>query len=191
MDPNKLIYKHEEEVKKLRELLKKEKSKEPFFKTLYEVMRDRYQQMIMIGRLAGNDAYGDAVMNSLSVAYANTVKVTAGDATEGYGNYYTWHFPAHKVVVSGNAKRLNYYDSLEKCGERYEEMAKDLEVLNFVQEFRKGIKEHLPVAKLNRWLCYIQGTLIANGRTTVEEERIWTRPFFKPLDYPDFFRIED
>jgi hypothetical protein len=36
-----------------------------------------------------------------------------------------------------------------------------------------------PVDKLNRWLGFVQGCLISWKMTTVNEQREWTRPFFK------------
>lgn len=35
------------------------------------------------------------------------------------------------------------------------------------------------IGKANRWLGYVQGILIANGLTTVEVERNFTRPYFQ------------
>jgi hypothetical protein len=54
----------------------------------------------------------------------------------------------------------------------------------FILEFDFGIKDKLPLMKLNRWLGYIQSELIKLGFTTVEIERNWTRPLFRPLDFP-------
>lgn len=76
-----------------------------------------------------------------------------------------------------------YYESLRLCGERYAEMSPDLDVHDFVREFRQGVEDRLPLMKLNRWLGYIQAMVIVAGKTTVEAERDWTRPLFRPLDF--------
>lgn len=85
-----------------------------------------------------------------------------------------------------------YYISLAKCGNRYLQMfplhledcsPADIELWKFIIEFRNGIEDQLPLMKLNRWLGYIQGLLIERGYTTVQEERDWTRPLFRPLDF--------
>lgn len=76
-----------------------------------------------------------------------------------------------------------YCDALLRCGQRYELMSRGHEVNGFVVEFVQGVQNKLPLMKLNRWLGYIQGTLIAAGRTTVTEERDWTRPLFRPIDF--------
>ena len=83
-----------------------------------------------------------------------------------------------------------YHDALHKCAERYRDMqelahAPDDEPLwNFTMEFMFGCRDGMPVAKLCRWLGYIQGVLIERGITTVQAERDWTRPLFRPLDFP-------
>jgi hypothetical protein len=81
---------------------------------------------------------------------------------------------------------MTYYQALEACVERYEAMShQDPDLLEFLSEFRIGIQNKLPLMKLNRWLGYIQGVLIERKRTTVQAEREWTRPLFKPLDFPE------
>ena len=96
-----------------------------------------------------------------------------------------------------------YYEALTKCGKRYITMLNNvIEVnnhygwhrskaasesvyglLRFVQEFTQGCENKLPLMKLNRWLGYIQGSLIQWEMTTVEKERNWTRPLFRHLDF--------
>lgn len=80
-----------------------------------------------------------------------------------------------------------YYFSLHKCAERYRDMQQDVsvddELWKFTHEFMFGCRDRLPILKLNRWLGYIQGLLIERGMTTVQEERDWTRPLFRPLDF--------
>ncbi len=77
-----------------------------------------------------------------------------------------------------------YLQALRVCAERYTEMAKGQEdLLPFIKEFSEAIEISLPLMKLNRWLGYIQGVLIERGLTTVDEERDFTRPYFRPLDY--------
>lgn len=88
-----------------------------------------------------------------------------------------------------------YYNALLECALRYEylidhcylydrpQKIKDLE--DFISLFRSGIIDELPLQKLNRWLGYIQGVLITFDLTTVEAERDFTRPLFRPLDFGD------
>jgi hypothetical protein len=88
-----------------------------------------------------------------------------------------------------------YYAAFHQCGERYHDMitarwdGADMpqdtaDLLAFVEELIEGTKTRLPLLKLSRWLGYIQGCLIERIYTTVEEERDWTRPLFRPLDFP-------
>lgn len=60
----------------------------------------------------------------------------------------------------------------------------DRELAKFINEAMDSC-HHLPLMKLNRWLGYIQGVLIERGYTTVEEERDFTRPLFRPFDYAE------
>lgn len=86
-----------------------------------------------------------------------------------------------------------YYAGLETCATRYHEMVLFLQkwddegraeaLCDFIVEFSYGIEDKLPLMKLNRWLGYIQGCLIERGYTTVEDERNFTRPLFRPLDF--------
>jgi hypothetical protein len=98
-----------------------------------------------------------------------------------------------------------YYQALIKCGDRYRELLRnyiddndywgwnnqkasstDARNLNtFLTEFIVGCNNKMPLMKLNRWLGYIQGSLIQWEVTTVENERNWTRPLFRPLDFDD------
>ena len=88
-----------------------------------------------------------------------------------------------------------YREALYDCGVRYADMMfnededededeNDDALERFIAEFKDGCINGLPVAKLCRWLGYIQGVLIERGITTVETERDWTRPLFRPLDFP-------
>lgn len=91
---------------------------------------------------------------------------------------------------------MDYYDAILKCTQRYDEMLYECKriyhptaycKLESVYDFNKQLrdeceKKELAIEKLNRWLGYIQGYLIAHGITTVEIERDWTRPIFTPLD---------
>lgn len=87
-----------------------------------------------------------------------------------------------------------YHDALLKCGYRYRDMklatyseerfAVGDDLLPFINEFIDGCQSGMPVPKLCRWLGYIQGVLIERGLTTVTIERDWTRPLFRPLDFP-------
>jgi hypothetical protein len=74
-------------------------------------------------------------------------------------------------------RRDAYYSALSDCADRYETWTN-------VDWFRVGIDARLPLEKLNRWLGFLQGTVIAEGHTTVDAERDWTRPLFHPLDFP-------
>lgn len=83
-----------------------------------------------------------------------------------------------------------YYAALVSCGVRYFNMIvhdenRDEDLMEFIKLFLKGCADKLPLMKLNRWLGYIQGTLIAQNYTTVQEERDWTRPYFRPLDFDE------
>ena len=60
-----------------------------------------------------------------------------------------------------------------------------LDLNSFLTEFIVGCNNELPLMKLNRWLGYIQGSIIQWGLTTVQIERDWTRPLFRPLDFPE------
>lgn len=85
---------------------------------------------------------------------------------------------------------MDYHIALHKCAERYRDMLiaeryrSDDPLWKFTMEFMFGCRDGLPVEKLCRWLGYIQGVLIERGHTTVAEERDWTRPLFRPLDFP-------
>lgn len=71
-----------------------------------------------------------------------------------------------------------YYAALDKCVDRYC-AGGDFEF------FREGVRDRLPIPKLCRWLGYVQGVLIERGWSTVQAERDWTRPLFRPLDFPE------
>lgn len=80
----------------------------------------------------------------------------------------------------------SYYDALKVVLSHYREMSKghqEDELLVFIEEFDQAIDDRLPLMKLNRWMGYLQGILIAHGHTTVQEERDFTRPYFHPLDF--------
>ena len=80
-----------------------------------------------------------------------------------------------------------YYIALAECGVRYKLMLVrnyDEKLWDFTCEYTDAcMKRSLPIPKLCRWLGFIQGVLIERGITTVEAERNWTRPLFKPLDF--------
>jgi hypothetical protein len=90
-----------------------------------------------------------------------------------------------------------YREALMECADRYIKMAEPgSKLFDFVCEFRHKIdgkpvagylveSDPFPLLKLNRWLGYIQGVLIEQGRTDVETERDWTRPLFRPLDFTE------
>jgi len=85
-----------------------------------------------------------------------------------------------------------YYKALFACFERYlkmiDESPEPLKLADlrlFTGEALERTLERHPIAKLCRWLGYIQGVLIERGLTTVRAERDWTRPYFRPLDFPD------
>lgn len=81
-----------------------------------------------------------------------------------------------------NVWQARYYDAVEECVVRYRAMAKDMpDLIAFINEFNDDV----PLVKLSRWLGYVQGVLIERGATTVEAERDWTRPLFRPLDFGD------
>jgi hypothetical protein len=97
-----------------------------------------------------------------------------------------------------------YREALVQCADRYIPMIEDNPctldeqhepLLRFTHELRHRAKgdaslpfypdrsEPYPLMKLNRWLGYIQGVLICHNVTTVEAERDWTRPLFRPYDF--------
>lgn len=83
-----------------------------------------------------------------------------------------------------------YHDALHRCSNRYWEMIgqaklNDPALKSFILQFQRECLHSMPVPKLCRWLGYIQGVLIERGLTTVEVERDWTRPLFRPLDYSE------
>lgn len=61
----------------------------------------------------------------------------------------------------------------------------NFELESFLDQFKRGVEARDPLNKLNRWLGYIQGRLIAEELTDVETERNWSRPLFQPLDFPE------
>lgn len=86
----------------------------------------------------------------------------------------------------------DYHRALYQCGIRYEVLAFEKlglfatdPLAEFINEFIHKCVEGYPIPKLCRWLGYIQGVLIERGATTVEAERDWTRPLFRPLDFPE------
>jgi len=83
----------------------------------------------------------------------------------------------------------SYHDALLRCANRYWDMLEgsdDAALRTFVSEFIARTREGYPVPKLCRWLGYIQRGVIEKGLTTVEAERTWTRPLFRPFDFaPD------
>jgi hypothetical protein len=75
-----------------------------------------------------------------------------------------------------------YYSAFEACILRYRAMAADRgceDLLKFLEEFNRDV----PLMKMSRWMGYVQCALIERGITTVQAERDWTRPFFRPLDF--------
>ncbi len=100
-------------------------------------------------------------------------------------------------MVKGNfldeEREQLYYEALTACAERYTGMANalyalgtnDPDLYEFIAIFSQGVDDRLPLLKLNRWLGYIQRGLILLDATTVEGERDWTRPYFRPIDFPE------
>jgi hypothetical protein len=84
---------------------------------------------------------------------------------------------------------MAYDAAILQCKIRYKQMVYQKvgtfggrgKLLAFLDEFVPG----MPLAKINRWLGYIQGVLIEKNVTTEEAEREWTRPLFRPLDFPE------
>ncbi len=76
---------------------------------------------------------------------------------------------------------IEYYRAmLENSNKDDEQLMGFIDMFIEVTEYRR-----VPLMKMNRWLGYIQGRLISLGLTNVEYERNWTRPLFRPLDFPD------
>ncbi len=91
-----------------------------------------------------------------------------------------------------------YHEALLQCAYRYRDMQlntigrPDAELLAFTVEFGVRCREHdFPIPKLCRWLGFIQAGVIRLGLTTVTAERDWTRPLFRPLDFPEPNAPED
>lgn len=86
------------------------------------------------------------------------------------------------------SSELEYREALGKCIKRYIDMnrmyqdSRGWSLDKFMYLFVENLDTY-PVTKLSRWLGYIQGVLIERGRTTVEIERDWTRPLFRPLEF--------
>lgn len=92
---------------------------------------------------------------------------------------------------------MRYHQAVYECVRRYiniitqkrcywEDPSELYPIFNFCLEvLENSYNTNYPVAKLNRHLGYIQGVLIEKGLTTVEAERNWTRPLFRPLDFPE------
>ncbi len=85
---------------------------------------------------------------------------------------------------------MNYYQAIHACCDRYRDMLYERAYSTedplwvFVHQLMFASRdESIPLMKANRWLGYIQGCMIERGYTTVEEERNWTRPLFRPLDF--------
>lgn len=96
------------------------------------------------------------------------------------------------------SKEEQYYEHLTTLGNRYKNIVENTrtrmwyytseydEIFDFIDNtFLPGCEEKLPLMKLNRWIGYIQGVLIAKRLTTVEKERDFTRPMFRPLDFEE------
>ena len=94
-----------------------------------------------------------------------------------------YHGTFDSCLAAWNNRPQPYYDALLACGSRYKEMCSDEKLSEFIEEYIEGCNDKLPLMKLNRWLGYIQGVLISRGITTITEERDWTRPLFRPLDF--------
>jgi hypothetical protein len=80
-----------------------------------------------------------------------------------------------------------YYAAIHACLDRYRPMAVTAErrdLWEFIDQCYDEIGNRAPLHKLNRWLGYIQGVLIEIGCTDVTTERDWSRPHFRPLDFP-------
>lgn len=85
-----------------------------------------------------------------------------------------------------------YYTALRICGGRYLTMLDDgAEYDNCMQFFQAAADKSQPLEELNRWLGYIQATVINTGKTTDSIERTWVRPLFRPLDFPGELSKQD
>lgn len=84
-----------------------------------------------------------------------------------------------------------YHQALYTCGRRYRDMLVNRDsrtyqtIWNFVNKFIEECEKGMPVPKLCRWLGWIQRDLVEHGLTTQQAEQEWTRPLFRPLDYPE------
>lgn len=82
-----------------------------------------------------------------------------------------------------------YHNAIRQCATRYHDIAKHyaVDLVEFIDEIDRGCVNNLPVPKLCRWIGFVQGVLIDRQLTTISAERDWTRPLFRPLDYPKEF----
>lgn len=79
-----------------------------------------------------------------------------------------------------------YHLAVRDVVRRYQDIATgDAALEAFMAETVEACGAGQPICKLNRWLGYIQGTLIARGFLSVQGERDATRPLFRPLDFPE------
>jgi len=171
-----------------------------------DLVRDGHRH---IRYAASHEAFTQAWGNGLEAAQnAARAALTAPETAEAVPNDPNlWHFWNEKArwlaVKLDEAKRERddavkaletarededaYYAALASCLERYGRMAGRygmLRLSSFIVEAEDAVENRVPLRKLNRWIGYIQGALIQHGATTVEAEREWTRPLFRPLDFP-------
>lgn len=74
-------------------------------------------------------------------------------------------FDRYKEILQKNP----FTSSIDKC---------DSDSLLKLAEVAIKEIDSLPIDKLNRWLGFTQGVLVANGLVTVDSERDYSRPLF-------------
>lgn len=99
----------------------------------------------------------------------------------------------------------DYYEVLKQCGYRYKNLLDELIEENLywgwegsktnyqeanklwlvVDKFIAACDKRLPLNELNRQLRYIQGIFISWGLIIDEKEQDYTRPLFRPFDFPE------
>lgn len=101
-------------------------------------------------------------------------------------SYWVMQVTYERMMVKIKAREVEYKRVLEALIARYQSMLTDHlvpDIKHFLHEFLMKLDEY-PIEKLNRWIGYIQCYVINQGFTTVEAERDFTRPLFRPLDFP-------
>lgn len=101
-----------------------------------------------------------------------------------------WNLRSDSTAITDS-----YYDFLDLAMERYDGMATidnylhdrdaTTSLRSFIGLLKDNARNRAPLYKMNRWLGYIQGVLCERKLTDVQTERDWSRPYLRPLDFPE------